>query len=232
MKKIIYKVKLITSNIYAVIRYILRNIINLNKNYSVNEEFEYIYINLDHRKDRNSEIIKELNKIGINKYKRIAGVNHVNGALGCAMAHKNALNYGKDLNKNLVIIEDDAEFLIDKKNFIFLINKFLNNKSYDVMALGNNPIFKIKINSFFSISTSIHSTSCYVVRRNIINDLINIYSQSIKELENGNDKEISAIDVIWQNYQKKSVFIIPNRKIVLQRASYSDIEKTFVNYGL
>jgi glycosyl transferase family 25 len=50
---------------------------------------KFIYVNLDHREDRNSHILSEFKKFGIPEEKiiRFSAIKKEVGALGCSLSH-------------------------------------------------------------------------------------------------------------------------------------------------
>ena len=66
-----------------------------------------IYINLEHRIDRNEEIINEFKKMDITEYERFNAIYTKGfGALGCAMSHLEILKLAKKRNyKNIIQYE-------------------------------------------------------------------------------------------------------------------------------
>ena len=65
------------------------------KNNLINSSFTY-YINLEHRKDRNIETIKELKSFGINKANRFNAIKN-NGSIGCAKSHLEILKLAQNI---------------------------------------------------------------------------------------------------------------------------------------
>ena len=113
-----------------------------------------IYINLENRTDRKKLIEDEMQKMGVEKPNKIAGV-HIpqNGHKGCVQSHILALNMAQ-LNKwnNYLVFEDDAvlkispnEFKMKVKNLYDYLQK--NNINWDVIVLEQfiviNKIFQI-----------------------------------------------------------------------------------------
>jgi glycosyl transferase family 25 len=101
-----------------------------------------IYINLEHRKDRNESTLKELSKINIHNPERFNAVKTENGAIGCSLSHIKCLEIAiKNNYQYIMICEDDIEIL-DPKVFTENVNKFLNsNIDWDVVLIaGNNMI--------------------------------------------------------------------------------------------
>jgi len=75
----------------------------------------WLYLNLDHRKDRKLYITNELNNFGIpeNNITRIPSIlTPLCGHLGCGLSHVKALKYAIDNNFDKVaILEDDFKYL-------------------------------------------------------------------------------------------------------------------------
>ena len=88
----------------------------------INEFFTRgVYINLDERLDRKLEFLNEMRNVGLeNFFGRVSGVLAVDkgyefpcraGHIACGTAHRNIIQYAKDLDlDNVLILEDDAMF--------------------------------------------------------------------------------------------------------------------------
>jgi hypothetical protein len=209
---------------------------NLKRGFKASfEDLNIFYINLDVRVDRKVHIEKELKKIGIQNHGRFSAIKRDNGALGCAASHHEILKHSTDKNKAVMIVEDDAEFLLPKAKYIQYLSEFLKNPAIDVLCLGNNVPDKrsiFKISESFSISNDIQTTSCYIVKPRAIRLLKRMAAKSINGLKMTKNPEVHAIDIVWKIIQSRIVFAIPNVQSVRQIDSYSDIEKKFVSYGV
>ena len=72
------------------------------------------YINLDHRTDRRAEIEGELSRFDL-KFERFPAIAHKIGGVGCGTSHLEVIKLAKKRGyKNVVIFEDDIEFIVDK----------------------------------------------------------------------------------------------------------------------
>ena len=75
------------------------------------------YINLEKRTDRREQIEMELKKMEITA-ERFVGIPFEPGIVGCGKSHLEVLKLAKDRKyKNVLILEDDFTFLVDRKNF-------------------------------------------------------------------------------------------------------------------
>lgn len=195
---------------------------------------EVVYINLEHRNDRNNEIQAEFFKIGIKNFKRFNAYKKTNGALGCALSHRGVLQEWVPKNSELLMVcEDDLKFIGKPDELIELITLFANIKDLDILCLSYNHQNEYAIDDFFLLSSDIQTMSCYIVKPHMRQLLINNFSQSIKMLEAGVDSQYNvAVDQVWKVLQKKYNFAILKKRFSYQGKSYSDIEKKIVNYKL
>ena len=79
------------------------------------------YINLKHRTDRNTHILKEPPglKVEKNKIRRFEGnYTPFNGHLGCALSYIDIINRAIIKNLNNILVLEDESFFIDDINFI------------------------------------------------------------------------------------------------------------------
>ena len=81
-----------------------------------------LYINLEHRTDRNEHILGEIHKIckDYSKIHRIDAIKRDPGALGCGLSHIKALEFALEHPewKNILILEDDFTFKLDDSTSI------------------------------------------------------------------------------------------------------------------
>ena len=191
-----------------------------------------IYINLDHRVDRNQEIIKELTTyFSDTPIIRLSAIYQPdNGALGCLQSHIMMLKYAlyNFPGENVLFCEDDLQFLKDPKGYIYNLDKFYN---WDVvMVAANTNKSKKTGNKIVKVSDS-QTASCYLVKSDYIPKILEIFE---KDLEIYNTTKIWKKeyfnDQSWKILQKKDNWYAFTDKIALQRKSYSDIEKKVVDY--
>ena len=109
------------------------------------------YINLRHRTDRKEHMEKELARIGI-PAKRFEAIktsehpwtpwktdvmkNRTPGAIGCHYSQVCVMAEAYQMNQHAFVLEDDVVFCSDFKQRINYIEKFLENKQWDIIFLG------------------------------------------------------------------------------------------------
>ena len=192
---------------------------------------KYFYINLEHRKDRNKQILNEFKKINLDKNKiiRIDAIrNKYNGHIGCAKSHVKSLKLAKKMNlKNVIIFEDDFIFTLSKEDIDKKINMFLTHfkNDWDVIQLTthykkldnlNNKEIDKHVKKVIYATTS----SAYIIQYHFYDKLIENLSSSINKMVNemkewsknnkGRKKRTTkfSLDAQWIPLQKKSKWYI------------------------
>jgi hypothetical protein len=190
------------------------------------------YINLEHRIDRKEQVEKELEIIGISAT-RFNAINATNGAIGCALSHLKLLEKAIYENySHILIVEDDIEFLepeIFKNNF----NKFLElHNNWDVILIsGNNIPPYISIDDTCIKVSKCQTTTGYLVNGHYLVKLRNNIKEGLNKLIMQPLKHrYFAIDKYWFNLQETDNWYLIIPPTVVQRESYSDIEKKYTNY--
>ena len=194
-----------------------------------------IYINLNKRSDRREEIENELNKFGL-EYERFEAIDVPHfGQLGCAISHLSVLKIAKERGyKNILILEDDFTFTVTKDEFENQLNSFFNsNINYNVCMLSYNLIKHTESNyKFLFKALDVQTTSGYIVNSNYYDKLINIFEPNIQFLAESKRTDLYSVDVVWKKLQPNDDWFCFINRIGIQRPSYSDIEYSFVEYGV
>lgn len=109
------------------------------------------YINLDHRTDRKDHMEKELKRVGIKakRFKAFKTSEHpwtewkvgtmlrrTPGAIGCWYSQCNLLAEAYQLDKHCFVMEDDLVFCDDFHERLNYLEKFLEEKSFDILWFG------------------------------------------------------------------------------------------------
>lgn len=208
-------------------------LLNSNNNENILLKIKIVYINLAHRNDRKRQIIREFNNMGIFFAERFDAIKNNNGALGCAYSHLKVLElWNPEENEYLLVFEDDIVFDFELNEFLKLIQMFVADNNLDILCLGFNNYNEFSYNDYFKLTTNTQTASCYLVKSHMKTPLVENYKKSIYLLENNIDDEYAAIDQVWKKLQSDFNFVIPTKRVVFQRESYSDIESKVVDYGV
>jgi glycosyl transferase family 25 len=192
------------------------------------------YINLESRKDRREQIEGELLKMDLSG-ERFNAIKHRLAYIGCSLSHLEILKIARERRyKNVLILEDDFEFILDKQTFENNMKEFFeSNISYDLVMLayngtGDSILEKCLISKVVKAGT----TAGYLVHNKIYDALIENYQDGIIKLLITNYYGDHAIDKHWYYLLKDREWYLFNTRIGKQRESYSDIENKVVNYGV
>ena len=200
-----------------------------NNNFKIDK---IIFINLKHRLDRKKEITLELDNFNL-KYENFEAISHTNGAIGCSKSHLQVLKIAKEKRyKNILVLEDDFHFIVDKKVFYSEIKK-LKNVNFDVCLLAYNTpnLYDSEYPFLFKIKDA-QTASAYIVQSHYYDTLITHWEKSLKLFEETNDDTKYTCDQSWKELQNKDNWYCFKNRIGKQRESYIAIQKGIVNYNI
>ena len=205
-------------------------------------------LNLRHREDRRRECIRELSQLGINAGDEVfyeAKSVPTLGALGCALSHAKALaDFLYFEEKPFALILEDDFSIRDAPTFIKTVNAFCaQDYLWDVFLLGHNAAVPIEPTHFENACRVVNAqtTSGYLVGRPYAIRLIEYFFRSAELLRRYQylpdpnktiTKSLFSCDILWKELQIKDRFVVPLPSLIVQRASYSDVESRHVDYGV
>lgn len=191
-----------------------------------------VYINLDHRTDRNESLLKEMGRLSVdtNRLHRISACNDpLNGVRGCLQSHIEALKTIEKMGgERGLILEDDCIFneTIDEK----AIEGFFESvkEDWDVFFLGG--LYKeresTKWESIQRIRRSFHAHA-YCVNKHYLSTLLCCFEEAYEEIKNDLFFLYSlrgSVDHSWQKLQKKDRWFALNEAVAFQKIAFSDID--------
>ena len=195
-----------------------------------------IYINLEHRKDRKEQIENELEIMSLKqKSERFEAINKKPGIVGCGYSHLEVLRLAKERKyRNVLILEDDFTFLVNKEELEFELTRFFENvKEFDVCMLAYNVNdWKYTEFDFVKKAINVQTASAYIVNERFYDKLIRLYEEDIPLLEMTGMHWIYANDQCWKKLQPTSLWYCFSHRLGKQRPSYSDNSETFQDYGI
>jgi glycosyl transferase family 25 len=201
--------------------------------------YDYIdhvfYINLDHRTDRKEHIESQFKKYGIDKYERFSAFPCPDfGILGCTRSHQAVYKLAKERKyKNVLIFEDDFEFLVTPEEFKETVIQMFSQKDADLMDVC---MFAYNIQQSESCASNPHrihiteasTASCYVVSAQYYDKLIDLYEVAIPLLEVTREHWKYANDQCWKVLQAEDAWYGSAKRMGKQMDGYSDNSKEFM----
>lgn len=206
-------------------------------------------ISLEHRDDRRQKFIENTNQKGfeLDTFEWINAVQDSDfGGLGCAKSHLSALAKFLTSTENAYccIFEDDFNFRESKDFSERLINQVISDfHGCNVFLLGGTFVTPIPTNSTIENHTinqvfEANSASGYLVKRKYVPKIMEVFMESILGMEAyraASPRKVIydrfAIDQTWKRLQRTDEWYSSTPMLGEQIASYSDIEKTDVDYS-
>lgn len=182
------------------------------------------YINLDERKEKNSECLKQLNLFGIQKPNRFNAIKDEIPLIGCAKSHIECLKKAKTNDLSYILIFEDDIVFIDHCKCRNLLLKYLDY-DYDVLFLStlitNDYDYNIINDDLIKVINST-CTHGYIVKNHYYDKLIKIYEESIILKKEYPDNELFNLDVFSNRLKKKDNWYCLKPILCTQKDGYSD----------
>jgi len=194
------------------------------------------YINLDKRDDRKREIEQELELFDLTKNaERIPGIyTPSRGILGCTMSHLNAIKLAKERKyKNILILEDDYQFLVSKEEFDNLLTTFFeSNIEYDICMISYNLQQSAETQYPFLLKVlEAQTASGYIVHHSFYDKMIELYEWTIPLLDSTGEHWNYANDQVWKRLQPTANWFCLTTRCGKQRAGYSDNSDSYQDHN-
>ena len=203
-----------------------------------------IIINLDHRTDRWSQVVGEVEQMGFIPT-RFSAIKDSDGAAGCLASHIRILEDNLSKNRPIFIIEDDAQLLVSKEILNNIIKKFLDS-SGDLLCLAYNSLEHLPFDEIFNKAVNVQTTAAYIIKPSVQHKLLDIWKNAYEFRKTGKRDEINEAkfnnsrgrfgnsyyyaDQCWKIIQLENCVLIPKIRPIWQRQSFSDIEGKVMFY--
>jgi hypothetical protein len=190
------------------------------------------YINLDRRLDRKAEIEAELAAVGLCG-ERFAGIERSPGIIGCGQSHLAVLKIARDRGlKNVLIFEDDFQFLVTAERFWERLNTFFRRgRPFDVLMFSYATEQTEPVDDLIMKVVSADTASAYIVSSAFYDPLIDLYETYLPLLASTGEHWIYANDQIWKRLQPGAQWYAFVERMGKQRGSYSDNSLQYMDRG-
>lgn len=164
------------------------------------------FINLDKRTDRLAEFTAECKKINLpmEKIERFSAISvPTKPYLGCTTSHLEVIKLAKDRGySNVLIFEDDFEFLVDSDLLEKRLSDFFNKKlDFKVLMLAYHVIESKPFDEFVSTTTNAQTGSGYIVNCRYFDELIDTFEFGCKMLTLTDSHWLYINDQVWKKLQ-------------------------------
>lgn len=188
----------------------------------------HYYINLEERRDRDTNAINELSKLGI-KPNRFNAIKSEQGIVGCCLSHMRIIQEAKQKNLPYVCIFEDDVVIKNPELLTRKVKKLMVNQSWDVLLLGGNN-FKpfIEYDDYVKVSRCF-TTTAYIVRNHYYDKYLNNLNEGLQLLLQTGNRNYS-LDAHNHILQREDTWLLITPICIYQKEGYSDIENKVVNY--
>ena len=198
-----------------------------------------IYINLDERLDRKEHIEKLKSHYSFfQNLKRFkAYKNNSNPLVGRGVSHIKAFEMMLNTNGDYFLIIEDDLMILNHQNFLKFQDDFkkIINKNWDIIILTPYGVRDKSFNDYkdlnFSRITDNKISTGYIIKKDFVQVLIDIFRYGIANLIRGEDPKIYAHDQIWKTIQKDNLFLYYNNIFAGQLPGYSSVKNSDTDYN-
>lgn len=200
--------------------------------------FNVYYINIERRTDRREHFLSEIRKLEIpdTRIIRVHAIEHKIGTLGCLQSHIKALKTAlNDEYSCALICEDDFTF----KHNTAEVREILQNAVQKCKIEWNVILFAINGTSvptecsFLNKVNDSQTASGYLIKKTYIPTLLSLWEElydRTKHYDTLPSRE-EHCDIAWKKLQHDKWYVT-NPVLGYQYASYSDIQKGFIDSGV
>ena len=192
-----------------------------------------VYINLERREDRRKEIENELATMGL-AAERFNAIAKDPGIIGCNMSHLKVLRDAEAAGlENLLVFEDDFQFLVDKPTFYKQIEDFFAlDVPWDIVLLSYNLKSGEPYNDLIGRARDAQTTSGYLINKKCFKPLADCIEAATEKLITTGQHWHYALDQAWKVLQRTGDVFYFTTRIGKQRPSFSDNSKAFMDFGV
>ena len=189
-----------------------------------------LFINLESRLDRKELFLAQFADISGFNILRFNAIPDARGALGCTLSHIGCLEAAKSNNwDHVLIFEDDFELIVTPAAFKAQMDLLLR-RPWDVLMISGYVLkCDAPVDSMCKVQDA-QSTVAYAVRKSYYDTLIANFQESYAGLRDSKEYRKYALDQYWKRLQVTGDWRISFPILGKQRAGFSDIENTVVNY--
>jgi len=199
----------------------------------MNRISKIVYINLERRQDRRQEIEYELATMGLSG-ERFNAIAKDPGIIGCNMSHIQVLRNAEAAGlENLLVFEDDFQFLVDTSTFYKQIEDFFAlGIEWDIVLLSYNLINSEPYNELIGRAREAQTTSGYLIHKRCFKWLADCIENATEILIRTGEHWNYALDQAWKVLQKTGDVFYFKTRIGKQRPSFSDNSNEFMDFGV
>lgn len=158
---------------------------------------------------------------------RFNAIKHNHGGVGCTSSHIAVLEMAiQNKWKNYLVVEDDAVWSPSTEQSLKLFSDLVKNP-FDVLTLG---IAHAKYTSEYKLISG-QTTTAYIVQEHYYPVLLQNFKEGLYNFLTTGNYGAYALDQYWKHLQAKDNWYCVIPSLLIQRPSYSDIERKNTDYS-
>jgi glycosyl transferase family 25 len=198
-----------------------------------------LYINLEHRTDRQKHLLAQLASVGVpfSKIHRVNAVLKNPGALGCTLSHIKAFQMILAEGwERVLVLEDDFTWMPDMaSDAAEKIGELMTcRKPWDVVQISWNPSGRVVGDgplNWLRRAVGVRTTSGYFIRLGFVEELLKNFKEAAVDMYKNGFSPESCCDMNWQKLQHDTEWYVAYPPLGYQMDGYSDVEGREVSYG-
>jgi hypothetical protein len=186
-------------------------------------------VTISDRKNSWESSKKQIRRMGFNKPVKFDAVIDSIGERGAAKSQLAIIQEFMISSFDLVLIcEDDIKFIGKVSELNNVISDFINCSSAEVLCLANYVILReSNFSRYLDRALDVQTRSCFLIKKSFAKYLIESDLESIELLTQTNGLT-GKPDKVWKKLQKNHIFVVPKKRICIQRSGYSTIQKKWI----
>jgi hypothetical protein len=154
------------------------------------------------------------------------------GGLGCSYSHRNVIALAKERGyPHVIVFEDDFEFLISRDTLDTILASL--PEDFDVVMLSYYVQGSEPYNDQFGRVLEVQTASGYIVSSKFYDTLLNTWNKSLEDFEKQPHCHwLFMNDQSWKPIQPISRWYYSLVRVGKQRAGWSDLAQSHVDYGV
>ncbi len=198
-----------------------------------------VYINLEKRTDRQTEIEAELDALNVpaEKRHRFPAIQHSNGWIGCTQSHHAVVKMAKERGWNRVwILEDDWQLTVSPPAFESNIQALLGSDGppFDVLMISSYVQASEAVPGWDQVrrGLNIQTASSYIVAAHYYDALLENLGEAVNGALRGGNHWDFINDQYWKRIQPRGQWLYFSPPLGKQRPGYSDLSGRYQDYGV
>lgn len=210
------------------------NLFLIRERNAIGEIFETIpvfVINLKSNHKRLNKTSRNLRRMGIRNFQVFRAIEDPIGTRGCSKSHLAIWQSLQLMQTEVALVcEDDFKFIGNLNKLRKVLSESLNMPQIKFLALaGITKDRGVKVSQTLKVTHNLQAAACYLVKLDLLDELIQSNKKSILELTKSNGS-FGSMDKVWKVIQVEERFAVPIHKMCRQYYGYSDIKKRRVFY--